>query len=349
MSYLCGMKSAIRLAFVTFLLYAAPLKARAQGGFAPSGTFSPGSVAYIDSLRADTILTFSTNFSLHSIPDFMVDGAFIPLSNNVIPGIIAPGITYTPTYFECSGDCQVNVTVYVNLDSAQACLNEPLSLEALYDSDGFVGHLDAFLINGYLYDPKIKGRVHLGRDTLDFGAVPVGSVADIAPAISVDTVGSIFRKLIPLNVWAPFTAWDSITPQFDSCYLPNGGGDFYFSPTAIGHYIDTTYLYDPIRKDSTMLILLGEGVAAGVSPDVAEPNSLRINPNPCDRSAAISLSGEDIEEVTIQNILGERVLESRMEPGKSFSLNTSELPDGIYFVEVRSRSGRYRQRIIVSH
>lgn len=205
------------------------------------------------------------------------------------------------------------------------------------------------IIGGYIYDPKIQGRIRMSSDTLNFGAVPVRSVADIAPAISVDTVGSIFRKLIPLNVWAPFTAWDSITPQFDSCYLPNGGGDFYFSTVQVKQYVDTAYLYDPIRKDSTMLILLGEGVVAGVSPDIAEANSLRINPNPCDRSAAISLSGGDIDEVTVQNILGERVIESRMEPCNNFNMNTSELPEGIYFVEVRSQQGQYRQRIIVAH
>ncbi|HZK77020.1 MAG TPA: T9SS type A sorting domain-containing protein [Candidatus Kapabacteria bacterium] len=152
-----------------------------------------------------------------------------------------------------------------------------------------------------------------------------------------------------MNVAMPFSWLDSVTPTGTGSCPFAGESSAFFEPTEVGNYIDSVYLYDPLQNDSTLLILLGEGVAAGVSRDVVETNSLRINPNPCDRSAAISLSGEEIEEVTVQNILGERVFESQQEPSALFNLNTSALPSGIYFMEVRSRKGQYREHIIVSH
>ncbi|MFI5201179.1 MAG: T9SS type A sorting domain-containing protein, partial [Candidatus Kapaibacterium sp.] len=253
-------------------------------------------------------------------------------------------ITATPSQITVGpGMTQQEVTVSVQFDTIQ-CWNGPGGVSAVDDSNNYVA---SFSIVGYVYSPKIVGRISLISDTFYFGHVVVEANDSEWLDVPVDTFGCIFRTLIPLNIRPPFSCADSITPEY--CQFLTQNDYFHFHPTAIGHYIDTTFLYDPIRKDSTMLILLGEGVAAGVSPNAAEANSLRINPNPCDRSAAISLSGGDIEDITVRNILGECVLESRMGTSGIFNLNTSELPAGIYFVEVRSRHGRYWQRIVVSH
>ncbi len=304
------------------------------------GSFNPGFITFSSPGNGGT-RTFTTTL--------LVDSHFDNSFSIVLILTGSLGVSANPDTIVAYGhepDEYVNVVVQVNTDSIQNCYGGGMPA-GLFVQGATVQPL---WIYGYSYNPQIKGKVKLASDTLNFGNVPIGIDSSLKLDIKMDTDSSAYPTFELFGVTSPFSFTGDFLPDYSQCNRQFYDNAFFsFSPKQIGKYVDTVYIYDPLRNDSTMLILLGEGVAAGISPHVAEENSLRINPNPCDRSAAISLSGEDIEEVTIQNILGERVLESQMEPGKSFNLNTSELPDGIYFVEVRSRSGRYRQRIIVSH
>jgi Secretion system C-terminal sorting domain len=335
MSYLCGMKKAIATLILLMLeTMSFPLNGTAQVAMV---SFSPNGIIFSDSV--ESTLTFTTTMDCYFVSGGVVHLKCTPRNITAYPsevtGIAGQKLTE-------------KVTVIAHLDSTPGCwFHADHGLNAVDDSGNFL--YGFFIAGGYIYSPQIIGLIHLLTDTLNFGHVPVGADTSLSINVQADTFGSIFRELQSLNVLTPFSSSDSITPDFGCGAIYSRANYFDFHPTAIGNYIDTVFLYDPIRKDSTMLILLGEGVAAGVSPNAAEDNSFRIYPNPCDRSAAISLSGEDIEEVTVQNILGERVFESRQEPSQFLNLNTSTLPSGIYFVEVRSGQGQYRQRIIISH
>lgn len=335
MSYLCGMKKFSILALLT-VIYFFPQMSNAQ----VYGTFDPGFIAFSSTAHAGT-QTFTTTLQ--------VDSHFDTRSAIVLVLTCSAGIRANPDTIVANGhepDEYVNITVQVNPDSIQNCYGggEPAAV--------FVqgGSVQPLWVYGYIYDSQIQGRVKLESDSLNFGNVPIGVDSSLKLDIKMDMDSSAYPTLELFGVASPFSFTGGFLPDYSQCDRQFYDNAFFsFSPKQIGKYVDTVYIFNPIRKDSTMLILLGEGVAAGVSPEAADANALRINPNPCDRSAAISLSGGGIEEVTAQNILGEQVLESRMEPCNSFNMNTSELPAGIYFVEVRSRENHYWQHIVVSH
>ncbi len=240
-----------------------------------------------------------------------------------------------------SGTGEAQITITVLLDSLGCS-----SSRFLTGYDCFGSKIATFMISGYTYSTKIIGRVHLDEDTLNFMNVPIGTNTSLLLGVEIDTFGSIYRKLLPFNIQDPFSSPDSVVPSFGGCML--GNDYFIFQPTQIGHYVDTSYLYDPIRKDSTMLILIGDGVAAGVAENTANEPAMQVYPNPCDQFANIVLPPDGLEQVEIRNALG-AVVRSYRSVNSDLTLDASMLPGGIYFIEARSGATIVTKKLLVIH
>jgi hypothetical protein len=327
-------KTIILVVPLAFTIFFWPCEAAAQstqGGFIPNSVGLEGSIG--------SVLKFTTKLSF-----------FIPGSSGAYgPYFVgSPGVTFISGPISGYGSLveSEDVTVFVNTDSIDCLIPPEAGLFAYVDSNQF---LAGFYLNVYIYDPKIVGRVSLNSDTLNFGTVPLGDSMPESVYVSIDTLGSIYRILQPLNVQVPFSPPDSVAPSFGGCSVWVGDEYFYFKPTEIRKYVDTTYLYDPIRKDSTMLILIGEGVAANVGNSGEGGNRIAISPNPCDKHCTLSITDGQIEHVIVRNLLGESVLDISSLHNDEFSISTASFPNGIYFIEARSNENIYRERVIVAH
>jgi hypothetical protein len=335
MTYLCGMKKSItlRVAFTLVILGSYSQSIDAQqfgGGFTPD--FVPN---FCDSVGART-LKFTTSFYWYSGSDTNQNFEFVGYQ----------GITCSQSgACACYGyPAQVDIDVYVNLDSVPSCLYGPLGLCAYMGNECVA----LFSINGYTYNPQIIGEVSLQSDSLNFGNVPIGTDDSIYASIEIGTPGSVFRKLQPLNIKDPFSA-DSLIPLFGGCpAVPFRSPYIHFQPTQIGHYIDTTYIYDPIRKDSTMLILIGDGVAAGVTESTTAEPAMQVYPNPCDQLANIVLPSDGLVQVEIRNALG-AIVQSYRNVNSDLTMDASTLPGGIYFIEARTGDAVVMKKLVVIH
>ena len=79
-------------------------------------------------------------------------------------------------------------------------------------------------------------------------------------------------------------------------------------------------------------------------------NSVRIYPNPCDKSIEIDCGDETgNKQITMTDIRGS-VVRSSIESGSTCKISVSDLPEGIYIIHVQSGSGiNTRQKMMVIH
>jgi hypothetical protein len=336
------MKSFIlRTLFGLFLTSTISVQARSQGNGHSDGFFEPNSLRYIDSVGTKS-LSFATFFESY--------GSSTPLHLNFVG---SPGISSYPSGFDvysAGGGAQgTELTVYIRLDSLLSCTSSNGLFVDDTDPYGPGSPFSSFWVYCYVYNPTIFGRVRLLSDTLNFGSVSIGTDKYMSLLVLVDTDSSVFRELTPVNLAAPFSSDDSIEPEFNGCIVdPTQGNYFIFKPTSIKQYTDTTYLYDPIRKDSTMLILIGDGVAAGVAETTANEPAMQVYPNPCDQFANIVLPPEGLEKIEIRNALG-AVVKSYRNVSSDFMLDVAALPGGIYLVEARSGVAVVTKKLVVIH
>lgn len=76
--------------------------------------------------------------------------------------------------------------------------------------------------------------------------------------------------------------------------------------------------------------------------------NLSIYPNPAQGSATLqTTNGEDIENITIKNVLGEEVYTQKAIKQNAITLNLSYLPKGCYFATVETQKGLSTQRLIL--
>ncbi|MDP4199772.1 MAG: T9SS type A sorting domain-containing protein [Bacteroidota bacterium] len=344
LSYLCGMTS--RATWVVLaLLTVIPLRVEAQHWY---GGFSPESVFFAAPANSG-VLSFGTNFTVYSdsVMNFNFEGS--------------SGITADPSSVMCWGGrfpTQAHIRISVNLkDWVQPpCTGMPNGV--IVQPSGLYGY---FMIFGYVYDPKIVGRARSDTTLLSFGQVDTASIASqsLSRHIFIDSLGSRYRYLKILNVRAPFYADDSIEPMFAGtgpvggyCVMDHDHEGFArFQPKQPGHYVDTTFLFDPLRGDSTMLLLEGDGVNAPeqdveFAPTKVSPVS--IYPNPCSDAATIALHGMRFDQITIRNILGTRVKEFR-DVSSDLVFDASLVPDGLYLLEAQTRDKVVTMRFLVAH
>jgi hypothetical protein len=95
-------------------------------------------------------------------------------------------------------------------------------------------------------------------------------------------------------------------------------------------------------------------LCTGISKNGSAAKALNIWPNPSSTQFFIELSGSFLVraiDVRIYNVVGEEMNQVKFEQvsGKQISVNTTELPDGIYFVTVANGDTSRMQRIAVRH
>ena len=76
-----------------------------------------------------------------------------------------------------------------------------------------------------------------------------------------------------------------------------------------------------------------------------------VYPNPANQSITILLENADEESYSVEmyNCIGSLVMKTNIIPGSSNNISTSDLPNGIYFVNVRSGDTRISKKIIIRH
>lgn len=77
-------------------------------------------------------------------------------------------------------------------------------------------------------------------------------------------------------------------------------------------------------------------------------NNLSIYPNPAQSSATLqTTNGEEIENITIKDVLGKEVYTQKTINQNAITLSLSHLPKGCYFVTVETQKGLSTQRLIL--
>ncbi|WP_290838702.1 DUF4832 domain-containing protein [Flavobacterium sp.] len=90
------------------------------------------------------------------------------------------------------------------------------------------------------------------------------------------------------------------------------------------------------------------GTALGVE-DVALATELRVYPVPTNNELVVQYDGIEDFRATVFNSLGQRVGVSSEVSGNKLTFNTSELSNGIYFVQLDNGSSKTTRKFIVSH
>lgn len=78
--------------------------------------------------------------------------------------------------------------------------------------------------------------------------------------------------------------------------------------------------------------------------NVASPDEIRIFPNPA--KDQVSISGKHIDRVIVYNLLGQRVLDTRV-TDQVLQLNTTQLPAGSYSLQVITAEGSSAHKLII--
>lgn len=76
-----------------------------------------------------------------------------------------------------------------------------------------------------------------------------------------------------------------------------------------------------------------------------------VYPNPANQNITISLENADEENYSVEmyNCIGSLVMKTNIIPGSSNNISTSDLPNGIYFLNVTSGDTRISKKIIIRH
>ena len=114
--------------------------------------------------------------------------------------------------------------------------------------------------------------------------------------------------------------------------------DTTFSPSIAGlgiHVLTYTYIdaNGCVNQDTATVEV---DICAGWT-SIQPSEVLKLYPNPF--SAMLSLEAENLRQVTIFDVLGKVVLSKKNLSGNMLLLNTKDIPNGMYTVEVRTERG----------
>lgn len=117
-----------------------------------------------------------------------------------------------------------------------------------------------------------------------------------------------------------------------------GGADGFTPPLAAGTY--TIWLNQTGGlSESTLNFVVDETLS--VDDNSIDQNSISIFPNPAKNFIAVS-SSENIEEITLFDILGKKILSAR----NTTTLDMSNLMNGIYLANIQTASGTTTKKVI---
>ena len=75
----------------------------------------------------------------------------------------------------------------------------------------------------------------------------------------------------------------------------------------------------------------------------------QVYPNPANEKFCIKSANQNIKNITLYNLIGEKIIEQSNISTKSLSVDVSELPNGTYLVLIESKSGIQITRKIIIH
>ncbi|MFA6524109.1 MAG: T9SS type A sorting domain-containing protein [Candidatus Paceibacterota bacterium] len=137
------------------------------------------------------------------------------------------------------------------------------------------------------------------------------------------------------------------------------GGNFDNRITAIGWDKDTLYVsggFWTIDGDSILRIAKWIGGSyidtcsqSNSIPEIINESNLSIYPNPANTSFEITTENEQIiKEVELYTIEG-KLLKQQNYSANKVKVNTSQLPQGMYIIEVQTKEKQMFQKLIISH
>jgi hypothetical protein len=72
---------------------------------------------------------------------------------------------------------------------------------------------------------------------------------------------------------------------------------------------------------------------------------IELSPTPT--NGIVTVSGKEISNVTITNVLGERVIETAQVQARTFTIDLSKLPPGTYFAKIATPAGVTMRKIVL--
>jgi len=114
-----------------------------------------------------------------------------------------------------------------------------------------------------------------------------------------------------------------------------------FNSTSIS--FRTTTLFKAVGIYPDVFLAKLNGIAS--IPELSAPQSLTISPNPTSSSFTITSSSK-IETIYITDVLGSKILK-QVQNDQSVTINISQLPSGIYFIQVTDENKNSINRKII--
>jgi hypothetical protein len=131
------------------------------------------------------------------------------------------------------------------------------------------------------------------------------------------------------NVWSSLTPLPDARSMLSSCIL---NGKIYVLGGYSPHKVyNNVWVFTPGVND--------------VSSSLVSSSSFDLSPNPTE--GIITVHAANIKNVTVENLLGERVLEVANPRASEFTLDLTKLPAGLYFARFEMESGEVVMRKIV--
>jgi hypothetical protein len=84
----------------------------------------------------------------------------------------------------------------------------------------------------------------------------------------------------------------------------------------------------------------------GIESIMSDPNQIRIFPNPANSVLHLDAGKDLISEITVSNILGEKVLTQKYTYLPQADLNVAHLAPGAYFIDIQTANGIAKSRFI---
>jgi hypothetical protein len=326
-----------RLITIALCLLSKALYCQPEPGFSPNA-------APLFRAAMGTVVKFQTIWKMPFFRNF-------PATHIHLQGY--PGITADPTDFDASFD-GFGVPITITVSDSTVCYlpTDGICSSGSQDLNG------CFLVcRGLFFDPKSVDHATAHpvtslwsdqSDSVNFGSVGVFSSATKYFVILTGKL-SAYRTFDVIRQRSPFQILDTI-PLSYGCLTDFGGVDIptpvSFDPIKPGHFVDTVLLLDPLTNDTIPLVLIGDAVDADVSetPDQA----LKLYPNPSDRNLSIQLPEDEVADIEIRNLLGERIYSSRMLSNEA-SIDCSTLPNGVYVALISTVNARISRKVVISH
>ena len=261
--------------------------------------------------------TFYTNQEIKYIKDTMITGRNVALFGD-IDNFILPG-TYSKTYVYTGND-----TVYFFNAATQN------QWQILYNFNCTAGQ--SWTV--YLTDSTIYSN-----HTIDTITVFVDSV-------KYNTINGFSLKALYVEYSAPFLHTSVIYDKIgDINYL------FNFTPRSWALCDGCSYYCGLLcYQDSTFALYQPDSTkdcnyhTSGIKQTSNNDYQILIYPNPANSVIQLTVSNEQIQEIKLCNVLGNEILQS-----KQSSIDVSNLPNGIYSIQVITAKSFGSQKVIVQH